>query len=66
MLCSIITVPSFSQAITQIEQAKLISDLLELRIDLFDFQSCEQIQQLKNFCKLSVIFTLQKNEIFLT
>ncbi|MBA3956976.1 MAG: type I 3-dehydroquinate dehydratase [Parachlamydiaceae bacterium] len=59
-LCIVISGPSSDDVRDQIHRAKLSADILEFRIDLFDFQTLEQISQLQAEANLPVIFTLRK------
>lgn len=59
-LCIIISGPSFSEALEQIAEASKIADLLEFRLDLFDFsEQHHKIKQLLESTFLPIIFTLR-------
>lgn len=59
-LCVVIPGPSFAETQQQVARATLQADLLELRLDLFDFDAVKLIAALKNMTPLPVIFTLRR------
>jgi len=61
-LCIAITGPSLNEARSQIRQAASAGDLLEFRLDLFDFSQEEAIHHLVEASPLPVIFTLRKRQ----
>lgn len=58
-LCVVIPGPSFEEARQQIEKARASADLLEFRVDLFQFSEQKLLQQLREISSLPVIFTLR-------
>lgn len=59
-LCVVISGPSFDDAFKQIKEASSRCDILEFRLDLFDFKEHSKIKVLKEFSPIPVIFTFRK------
>jgi 3-dehydroquinate dehydratase / shikimate dehydrogenase len=60
MLCIPITGSNLSQAAAQIGRAILEGDILELRLDLFEPYTLEELKQLRQQITTPLIFTLRK------
>lgn len=59
-ICVVIPGPTLEAARQQITQASLSADLLEFRLDLFQFSELHLLKELQSASHLPVIFTLRK------
>ncbi len=59
-LCIVITGPSLEEALQQTAQASSLADIVEFRLDLFQFSQLNHLTQLRQSSSLPVIFTLRR------
>ena len=61
MICVVIRGPDFNSIVEQIKKSFEAADILEFRIDLFNFFDIQKIADLKSIAKVPVIFTLRSS-----
>lgn len=62
MICAVINGPSLTEAQQQISQALTYADLVELRLDLFEFLDLPSLKRLRHAFSLPMIFTLRSTQ----
>ncbi len=59
MICVVVNGPTIEAAVTQIQQALLVADLVELRLDSFVDRELASLRELRKIFSIPMIFTLR-------